>query len=249
MMHKEIEDQEIVERYARNQLAPEERRAFEEHYFGCEECFGKLQATERFIAGIREAGSHGLLEGSGSADAAPARTWGSWIFPAFAVSSCAAAALAVVAGWALLFQMPRLRQQLSQASTDLSTQRETIAALQKRGPSYAQAETNVPLVMLQATRDAQAPPNDAVVSPDAKHLTLWIELPSSMPGTFLLEVSASDGRHIQTLENLTRNAYGALVVSLPAEALQSGIYMVRLSRQDPSPVTLLAEYRLRIRRP
>ena len=248
MMHQEIDDQEIIERYVRKQLAAEERRAFEEHFFGCEECFEKLQATERFVAGVRDAGSRGLLEGS-SADVTPARNWGAWVFPALAASSCAAVALAVLAGWTLLFQMPRLRQQLSRASADLSAQREAIAALQKQVVSSAEAETNVPLVMLQATRDAQALPNDAVVSPKAKHLTLWIEVLSSTASTFLLEIAAADGHHIQAFENLKRNTYGALVISLPAEALQAGIYTVKLSRQEPSPVTLVAEYRLRIRRP
>ncbi len=64
-MHRQIEEEEIVERYARNQLAPEEREAFEEHFFTCDECFEKLQATERFIAGVRNATARGLL-GSGS---------------------------------------------------------------------------------------------------------------------------------------------------------------------------------------
>jgi hypothetical protein len=248
MMHREIEDREIIERYVRNQLSAEERRVFEEHFFGCEECFEKLQATERFTAGIRDAGSQGLLEGIPS-EAVPARTWRAWMLPAFAASSCAAVLLAVAAGWALLYQVPKLRHQLNQASAEVRTRGEAIAALQKHVASSAQAETNVPLVMLEATRDAQAPPNDATLSSDARHLTLWIELPSSTSGSFLLEISALGGRPLQTLENLKRNAYGALVVSLPAEVLQSGIYTVRLSRQEPSPVTLVAEYRLRIRRP
>ena len=248
MMHPQIEEQEIIERYVRNQLAGEERRAFEEHFFGCEECFEKLQATERFVAGVRDAGSRGLLEGN-SADVTPARNWGASVFPALAASSCAAVALAVLAGWTLLFQMPRLRRQLNRASADLSAQREAIATLQKQIASSSQAETNVPLVMLQATRDAQALPNDAVVSPEAKHVTLWIEAPSSTASTFLLEIAGADGHQIQALEKIKRNTYGALVISLPAEALQAGIYTVKLSRQEPSPVTLVAEYRLRIRRP
>src|ERR1700756_2458927 len=115
MMHREIDEQEIIERYVRNQLSPEERRSFEEHFFGCEECFEKLRTTERFIAGLRDAGGRGLLE-EGSTDTVPVRSWPSWVFPALAASSCAAVAFALVASWTLLFQMPRLRQQLSQSS-------------------------------------------------------------------------------------------------------------------------------------
>jgi len=250
MMHPEIEDQEIIERYVRNQLAPQERQDFEEHFFDCEECFEKVQATERFGAGIRDAASRGLLEDRRSADYLRAPSfWSTWMFPTVAASSCAALALAVFAAWTLFFQMPRIRKQLNQSAADLTAQREAMAALQKQMAYSAQAETNVPLVMLQATRDAEAPPNDAVLSPDAKHLTLWIELPSSTSSAFRLEIATADRQLIQTLQNLKRNAYGALVVSLPAEMLQSGIYTVRLSRQEPSPVTLVAEYRLRIRKP
>jgi len=63
MMHPQIEDQEIVERYVRNQLAEEERKAFEEHFFACDDCFEKLQATDRFVAGMRDAARRGLLAG------------------------------------------------------------------------------------------------------------------------------------------------------------------------------------------
>lgn len=249
-MHSEIEDQEIIERYVRNQLAPQERQAFEEHFFGCQECFERLQATERFVAGIRDAASRGLLEHSRSADyeRLPS-SWRAWMFPALAATSCASVLLAAITGWTYLFQMPKLRRQLDQTSVEIGAQREAMAALQKQVASAVQSETNVPLVMLQATRDAQAPPNDVVLSPDAKHLTLWIEQPASTSGTFLLEIVAADGRHIQTLENLKPNTYGALVVSLPAQTLQTGTYTVRLSRQEPSRVTLVAEYRLRIRKP
>lgn len=247
-MHREIDEQEIIERYVRNELTAEERRGFEEHFFGCEECFEKLRTTERFIAGMRDAGRRGVLEGT-SADATPVRPWASWVFPALAASSCAVVALAIVAGWTLLFQVPRLHRQLSQASADLSAQRQTIAALQPQLASGTEVESNVPLVMLQATRDSEEPANDAVLPSEARHLTLWIDLPSNTSGSFLLEVNTADGRHTQTVKDLKRNAYGALVVSLPAEILQSGEYRVRLSRQEPSPITLVAEYRLRIHRP
>ena len=88
-MHREIEDREIIERYVRNQLSAEERRAFEEHFFGCEECFEKLQATERFTAGIRDACSRGLLEESPSTEVGPARTWRGWIVSKPSTTTCA----------------------------------------------------------------------------------------------------------------------------------------------------------------
>jgi len=60
--HKKIEEDEIIERYVMRRLSPEETEAFEEHLFGCGECFEKVKLTEKAISGIREAAKQGLLE-------------------------------------------------------------------------------------------------------------------------------------------------------------------------------------------
>ena len=246
-MHSQIDEQEIIERYVRNQLTAEERRDFEEHFFGCEECFEKLRTTERFIAGMRDAGSRGLLDGR-SADSVVVRTWASWMFPALAASSCVAVALAIVAGWTLLFQMPRHRQQLGQASADLSAQRQAIAALQTQLASGTGVESNVPLVMLQATRDVEEPPNEAVLPAGAGRLVLWVEMPASKFRRFRLEVETEDHHRVMSLDHLERNSYGALAVGLPAEQLKAGEFRIMLTGEEPPPASLLAEYKLRIRK-
>lgn len=249
MMHQEIEDQEIIERYVRNKLSPEERRTFEEHFFGCEECFAKLQIMERFTAGLGDAGNRGLLDSSQSTEPSPVRAWGSWMFPALAASSCAAIVLAIVTGWTLFSQVPKLRKQLNQASTDLNAQREAIDALQKQTSSATQAEPNVPLVMLQATRDAQASINETVLPTGAGRLVLWVELPASKFHSFRLQVETEDHHPVVTLDHLERNSYGALAVGVPAKQLQAGEFRIMLTAEKPSPASLLAEYKLRIRKP
>jgi len=55
MLHTQIINEEVIERYVRNRLTPEERLAFEEHFFACDECFAKVQETERFVAGVCDA--------------------------------------------------------------------------------------------------------------------------------------------------------------------------------------------------
>jgi hypothetical protein len=248
MMHPQIEDEEIIERYVRNQLPDEERQAFEEHFFGCEDCFEKLQVAERFVAGVRDAARRGTLAGEAEARA-PGWTWSGWWAPAFGVSACAALLLAVFSGWMYFSQMPKMRQQLNQSAAELRAQQQARAAIEQQIASGIQAEANVPLVMLQATRDVQAPPNEVSVPPGAKHLVLWVEVPAGKSSRFRLQVDTADNRPAETLDNLQRNSYGALAVSLPVEALQPGDYRIRLSTQEPSPASLLGEYRLRIRRP
>ena len=248
MMHPQIEDEEIVERYVRNQLAEEERKAFEEHFFACDDCFEKLQATERFVAGMRDAARRGLLAGNAEGAASAWRV-GSWLIPALGVSAGAALMLAAASGWLYFVQMPKLQGQLSQSAAELRLHQQARAALEHQIAGSIQAEANVPLVMLQATRDVQTPPNEVNVPPEAKHVVLWVEVPRGQSNRFRLEVDATDNRPVEVLDNLQRNSYGALAVSLPAEALQPGDYRIKLSTQEPSPASLLAEYRLRIRRP
>jgi len=248
MMHQQIEDEEIIERYVRNQLAPEERKAFEEHYFTCEECFAKLEVTERFVAGVRDAGSRGLL-GRSASEVASSPGWRAWMLPMVAASACAAVVFAAVTGWVFFFRMPELRQQLNQTAANLRAEQAARAILEQQIASINQAEANLPLVMLQATRDLQAAPNEVTIPYGAKHLVLWIEVPAGNSRSLRLQVDAADNRPVESLDNLQRNTYGALAVSLPLEALQPGDYRIRLFRQEPLPVTLLEEYRLRMRRP
>lgn len=247
MMHQQIEDQEIIERYVRNQLKPEERNAFEDHFFGCDDCFEKLQATERFVAGTRDAASRGMLAG-GAPGRVPAWPTGSWI-PAFGLSAVAALFLAVAAGWLYFLQIPNLRERLGQSEAKLRAEQQARAALEQQLKRGMPAEVNVPLVMLQATRDTQAPPVEAILPAGAARLVLWIEIGSGRFSTYRLEIYGAEGKPIETLEHLTRNPYGALAASLPAERLQAGEFRIKLSGEEPPPASLLAEYRLRIRRP
>ena len=248
MMHPKIEDEEIIERYVRNQLPDEERQAFEEHFFGCDDCFEKLQVAERFVAGVRDAARRGTLSGEVEVRS-PSWTWSGWLAPAFGLSASAALLLAAFSGWMYFSQMPKMRQQLNQSAAELRAQQQARAALEQQIATSIQAEANLPLVMLQATRDVQAPPSEVIVPPGAKHVVLWVEVPAGKTNRFRLQVDTADDRLVETLDNLQRNTYGALAVSLPVEALQPGDYRIRLSTQEPSPASLLGEYRLRIRRP
>src|ERR1044071_8471195 len=101
MTHREIQDGEIIERYVRHQLAPDERRLFQEHIFACEECFEQVQMTSRFIAGVRQASrSGGLAEGV----AEPAAWWARLFRPAFGLALAAVLVLIIALGWFLFGQ-------------------------------------------------------------------------------------------------------------------------------------------------
>ena len=110
MNHHEIAQGEIVERYLRHQLPPDDHLAFQEHYFACDECFTQVQTTARFIAGVRDAARSGVLDDTTKAAAVG---WASWFRPAFAATAFASIALALALGWLLLRQIPQLRGDLA----------------------------------------------------------------------------------------------------------------------------------------
>ena len=248
MMHAQIEEREIIERYVRNQLTEQERSSFEEHFFGCEACFEKLQVSERFFVGIRDAARRGTLPDAALAQASASRL-ASWWIPAFAASVAGTLLLAALSGWMYFSQMPKMRDQLARSAAELRAQQDARAALEQQLKQSLQAENNVPLVMLEATRDVQSKPFEATLPTDAPRLILWVEPGSAKYRNFRLEILASDGSTIETLENVERNSYGALAVSLPSNRLQPGEFRIRLSGANPPPASFLAEYRLRLRRP
>jgi hypothetical protein len=104
MTHQEIEQQDVAERYVRSQLSPEQRTAFEEHFFACDECFAQLQATQRFIAGIRDVAASGLLARLPSRSfERTASLWPTWLRPAYVLTAAALLLVTMGTGW-LLFR-------------------------------------------------------------------------------------------------------------------------------------------------
>jgi len=244
MMHSRIEQEEIVERYARKQLTPEEQRAFEEHFFGCEECFQKLQEMDRFLAGISDAGDQGLLN---ERVPSPAAGSGRWFLPALAAATCAVL-FGAMSGWMYLREIPRLRGELDQAIKQLDAEKQEQAELERKAVAVETAEANVPLVMLQASRAGEGTAT-AVLPKEARHLVLWIEIGPSRYREFRLEVFSEKGKLVSSLEHLKLGPYGALVASLPTEQLPSGECRIKLTGQDPVPAALAGEYLVRINRP
>lgn len=110
MTHREFTDGEVFERYALGTLPAAERRAFQEHYFECDECFARAQESARFVAAVRHSARVGVLSERLPESAAP-RGWAAWLRPAFAATAFATLALACALGWLLLARVPALREE------------------------------------------------------------------------------------------------------------------------------------------
>ena len=244
-MHSQIENEQIVERYVRNQLTPEERQAFEEHFFSCDVCFEKLQDAERFRAGIRDAAGRGLLNAkSRSTFVGAPRTRFVWVF---AATTCVALLTAMITGWMYLTRVPKLRGERDRAVAKLQAERQSRAELERTRP-VERAEANVPLVILQASRTEEEPAR-VLLRPGAKEVVLWIEIGPSRYRDFRLEVLSPQNRLVTSVDHLVRGPYSALAASLPTAQLPTGDFLVKLTGVDPPPASVAGEYKLRVRRP
>lgn len=241
MLHTKIENEDIVERYARNQLSSDERQAFEEHFFGCDQCFTKLQSLEAFAAGIREASARGLLNDQ----PAPSTSLSIWIW-AFAGAMCAAVLCGII-GWKYLTDTVALRAQLARATDQLRAEELERSKLASSPSVVEQAEANIPVAMLQASRAGES--SAIVLQPGARHVVLWIEPGPSHYLNFRVNVFSRDNHLVSSLDHLAANRYGAVTASLPTDQLPSGDFRITLTGQDPPPAALAGEYRLQVRRP
>jgi hypothetical protein len=146
-----------------------------------------------------------------------------------------------------LILVPKLRGERDRAVAKLQAERQSRAELERTLP-VEQAEANVPLVMLQASRTEEEPAS-VLLRPGAKDLVLWIEIGPSRYRDFRLEVLSPQNRLVTSVDHLVRGPYGALAASLPADQLPTGDFLVKLTGQGPPPASVVGEYKLRVRRP
>jgi hypothetical protein len=170
MTHHEIENQDIIERYVRHQLPAAARRAFQEHYFACEECFAQVQMTAQFVAGIQHSSRVGTLAES-TRELAGVSAWSwraSWFKPAFALAATACLLLAVALGWLVFRQLPQLQAELAQErqareelarrnEQSLQTTKDELEQERQRAAHEKAEREKLAAQLAQATRPQPAP--------------------------------------------------------------------------------------------
>lgn len=62
MDHQKVISENYVDRYLRDELAPEETDMFEQHYLSCNECLNELAGTQRLRDGLKDLVDAGELE-------------------------------------------------------------------------------------------------------------------------------------------------------------------------------------------
>ncbi len=271
MTHQEVQQREIVERYVRHQLTPDERRAFQEHYFSCAECFEQVQLTARFVVGVRQAARQGVLAEN------VAKPWWATLFkPALGFTVATAFILAVAFGWLLFKQNSTLRQELAiqQAPTPTPQPTATLAAtpattatptpgerpkLQNQPDLLAQNRSpqtpdltpgKPPVVFLDSERDASSGSNQLTLPANAANAILRIEVePNSSFSGFQFQLFDNAKRLVTTANSGKASARGAVSTSVPANLLQTGKYVVKCYGLREGQRALVGEYRLQVQKP
>jgi hypothetical protein len=238
LTHETIQADGWVEAYVRQKLTPQESAAFEEHYFACDRCFEQVQEMDKFIAGVRQAGSKGLL------DNATAPSTQRWLMPAFVFATAVVLVLGAALSYLALIRMPAIDSQLRQVLADA----ERKAAISDRSAQMLALDrapqTNVPVVILTAERAADSRSQLRIGS--TGDAVFWIDVPPQPPGTkFNLTIAMPDTQFSKSIEGLERNQDGALAFSMPASELASGSYVVRLYQPHDR---MIAEYRIDVSR-
>src|SRR6185295_2451430 len=100
----------------------------------------------------------------------------------------------------------------------------------------------------EGTRDSQ-PTNVLDLPGSTGNFVLWLEAePEGRFRNFRLQIYTADKKLVQTVAGLRRNAYGAVAVSLPAGAFQTGKYLVGLYGVGARDSELVGEYTVQIQK-
>jgi Putative zinc-finger len=114
MNHDEIARLSLVEKYLLDELPPELRDEFEEHYFDCQDCAADVRATAVFLDTAKEE-LKSLPAEKPSAERVK-KPWLSWLWtPAFVVPALAACLLVIAYQNLVIF--PRFRSALAELRT------------------------------------------------------------------------------------------------------------------------------------
>lgn len=130
--HSEAVRTKAAERYLLGEMPAHERDQYEEHFFGCLECAQDVRAGASFIDGARD-----VLATTGAPATAPRPApqrvaWWNWLVrPAFALP--AMALLLLIAVYQTAVEVPRLRSELSQASTPQALPSLSLLSANSRG--------------------------------------------------------------------------------------------------------------------
>ena len=107
MDHDQAQRDMLTERYLLDELSPQQREEFEEHYFNCQQCALDLSAVAAFLDHSKAVLSADVAPAPARVEQ-PAKGWG-WLRPAFSVPVLAL--LLIVISYQAFVSYPHLKQE------------------------------------------------------------------------------------------------------------------------------------------
>lgn len=207
MDHREVFEQQLIDRYLLGQLPTEEARRFEVHYLSCSRCMEQLELTETLLHGLRRAAAQDAAVVRGGWLAALLRR--RWVAPVLAM-----ALLLVHSGW--------LYQRLQQQTTALHTVESELERVQipQVGSIY------LPLNPLRGAGN-DAPSHHLRLPPSPGWLVLALELDPPLASTYRVVLLDVDEKELWQSGDFVPNSFDALMLSLPSTFLEPGDYLLR----------------------
>lgn len=111
MDHRDAVESQACEKYLLGELAPDEREAFEEHFFSCSECAAELRASVEFLGASREVFAASPPTPPLADHVRPRRGWFSWLNPL--VAGPVFAALLLFVAYQNLVTIPKYKKAAS----------------------------------------------------------------------------------------------------------------------------------------
>jgi hypothetical protein len=212
MDHKEAKKIQAVERYLLHELMPNERDAFEEHYFVCAECSAELQSGAVLCANMGAV----LEEEPQKVFTLPSRRR----FASFWQLRWAMAAMVVVL-----------------ASVVSVQNLVTIPHLQTQA-RLAQAPRPLPTLTLASSAARGSADESTITISKSDPLGLYVDIPPYPPyESYTCEVYAENGKRVFTVDIPAEQAHDTVQLFVPAGVLVSSHYVlvVRGQYQPASP--------------
>jgi hypothetical protein len=205
MDHDQAMKMHAAERYLLDELSPEERDDFEEHYFMCAKCADEVRSAFALADNTQAVLKDEIRRATTvTMKPRPSLTWWAWLRPAVAAPIAAALLLGVTV-YQSAFEIPRLKRDLAEATKPRVIQ-SVVARAATRGDD--------PVVTI-SERD--------------QFLQLILDINPTIPvSSYTCEVYDSAGALRFAVPAPAPANGGSLNLLLPAAGLEPGRYIVRL---------------------
>jgi hypothetical protein len=212
MEHTEAVETLAPERYLMGEMTPEDRDAFEEHFFGCAECADDVRAGSAIAASIR-------ARKPNQQKARPRMTW---------MPAAAAAVLAIVVGYESAVVIPQVARQRDQAR-------------RQRDAALAPAVLHAPLVLSTGMSRGEGQEDHHIPAGEPFTIELNIDPEAGATG-YTIDLLDSGGVKRATYHVTAAQARQSVPLLPPGSKLPPGRYSLSVKPETagrPSSVTFI----------